>query len=86
MCATTGATRNAATPRSNSTSANTRCSRVDSNEKPAMNNAGETEAPTPRPTRPDPIRTSASEPLVTPLSTAAPALSTTIPVIASTGM
>jgi len=50
-----------------------------------MNNAGETEAPTPRPTRPDPIRTGASKPLVTPVSTAAPALSTTIPYPLSPG-
>src|SRR5262249_32795491 len=52
-CANTGATANAATARSSSMIANTRCRALLRSEKPAMNRAGATEPPTPSPTSPE---------------------------------
>jgi len=57
-----GPAMNAATPRSNSTSANTRWIWAERSENPATNRAGETEEPTPRPTSAEPARTIASPP------------------------
>ena len=57
-CTNTGATRNAATARSSSTIANTRCRLAAGSEKPATNSAGATDAPRPIPIRPEPIRVS----------------------------
>lgn len=57
-CAKIGATMNAATARSSSMIAKTRCKLLDCNEKPATNNAGATVAPRASPVRAEP--TSAS--------------------------
>jgi hypothetical protein len=51
--------RNAATARSSSRMAKTRWIDADRREKPARNSAGVTEAPTPTPTSPEPVRASA---------------------------
>ena len=55
-----GAIMNAATARSSSMIANTRCRLELGSEKPAMNSAGTTEDPTPRPISPEPMSASAS--------------------------
>ena len=54
-----GAIMNAATARSSSTMANTRCRLADASEKPATNSAGATVAPSPIPVRLEPTSVSA---------------------------
>ena len=49
-----GAIMNAATARSNSTIANTRCRLAAGSENPATNSAGATVPPSPMPARPEP--------------------------------
>src|SRR3984957_9440479 len=58
-CSRIGATMNAATARSNSSTANPRWMLAERSENPARNRAGATEAPMPTPTSPDPTRVSA---------------------------
>jgi len=60
MCAITGAAMNAAAARSSSISAATGGTRAEPRENPATDSADETEAPTPRPSGPDPARETAS--------------------------
>ena len=55
-----GAIMNAATARSSSTIANTRCRLVERSEKPATNRAGATVAPSPMPVSPEPMSVAAS--------------------------
>jgi hypothetical protein len=84
-----GAARNAVTPRSSSTRANTRWICAERNENPVMNSAGDTDAPTPSPMSPDAAATSASWPPALgfrPVSSAAPAASMTRPPMASSGV
>ncbi len=74
---------NAATARSSSRIANTRCIEAERSEKPARNNAGTTEAPMPTPISPEPVSVRVSVGGTVLRSTRIPATRNTIPVSAN---
>ena len=83
-CSRIGATMNAATARSNSSTANTRWMLAERSENPARNSAGATEAPMPTPTSPDPTRVSVEVGGMASRSRRIPAARKIIPVRAKT--
>ncbi len=78
-CSRTGATRNAATARSSSRTANTRCNPAERSENAARNSAGVTEAPMPTPVSPEPARVNVDEGGMTSRSIRTPAVKKIIP-------